>query len=128
LLHASLDVRMRTSRIFFLIWSLFIVVVIVVSAACYRKQRRPSRYLVPEGYIGWVRIDFRVKEAPPLLIEDEHYLFEIPASGRLQTSSDMEYGWASSDDFYYYAGDTRQNLTETTWGGGGAIWGQSNGS
>ena len=100
----------------------------MVSAACQEKQRRPSRYLIPKGYVGWVRIDFKVKDAPPVPTEDEHYLFKFPPSGHLRTSSDMEYGWASGDDFYYYSGDDRQNLKESMWGEGGMIWGQSNGS
>ena len=101
---------------------------VIVSAACQGKQRHPSRYLIPKGYIGWVRIDFKVNDAPPLPIEDGHYLFKFPPSGHLQTSSDIEYGWSSSDDFYYYSGDDRQQLKETMWGGGGMVWGQSNGS
>ena len=90
-------------------------------AACQEKQRRPSRYLIPEGYVGWVRINFRVKDAPPIPIEDGRYLFKFPPSGLIETSSDIEYGWAK-DDYFYYSGDARRKLVETGWGEGGMVW------
>src|SRR5437868_295413 len=96
---------MKGLRTLFLILPLLIIGGVMVSAACQEKQRRPSRYLILKGYVGWVRIDFKVKDAPPVPTEDEHYLFKFPPSGHLRTSSDMEYGWASGDDFYYYSGD-----------------------
>jgi uncharacterized protein DUF6843 len=83
--------------------------------------------LIPEGYVGWVRITFRKTDAPALPIEDGHYLFKIPSSGRLETSSDIEYGVASRDDYFYYCGDSRRKLDSTGWGGGGMVWGEYNG-
>ena len=119
---------MKRLRVLFPTFILFAFAGVAISAACQeREQRRPSRYLIPEGYVGWIRIDFKVKDAPPLPVEDERYLFKIPHSGHLKTSSDIEYGWASGDDFYY-SGKTRRKLVETMWGKGGMIWGQSNGS
>src|SRR2546429_9618871 len=105
---------------------LLFVLVIPISANCQGQQRRPSRYLIPEGYVGWVRIDFNIKDAPSLSVEDGYYLFKFPPSGRIQTSSDMEYG-AAKDEFYYYSGDTRHLLKETGWGHGGMIWAGFNG-
>lgn len=93
-------VPMRSIRTLLLIFSVLILSGILAFGACQRKERRPSRYLIPEGYVGWIRIDFKVKDAPALAIEDNHYLFIIPASGHLETSSDLEYGWSSKDDFY----------------------------
>jgi hypothetical protein len=60
-------------------------------------------------------------------MEDGHYLFRIPSSGKLETSSDLEYGVASGDDYFYYCGDTRRKLESTGWGGGGMVWGEYNG-
>lgn len=90
------------------------------------KERRPSRYLIPEGYVGWVRINYRMKGAPALPIEDNYYLFKFPSTGLLETSSDIEYG-AANDDYFYYCGDTRRKLKETAWGSGGMIWAGYNG-
>jgi hypothetical protein len=74
-----------------------------------QEKRRPSRFLIPDGYVGWVRIDFKIKGAPALPLEDGYFLFKIPPEGRLQTSSDIEYG-AALDEYYYYSGDARRRL------------------
>jgi hypothetical protein len=94
-------------------------------AAC-QESRRPSRYLIPEGYVGWVNIYFEVKDAPPLSMEEDHYLFKLPASGELQTSSRMASGVAK-DDYYYYddASNKVRRLESTGWDGGGMIWAES---
>ena len=100
----------------------------VLAIACYNpRTRRPTRFLIPEGYVGWVRIDFGIKDTPPLPIEDGFYLIKIPASGRLQTSTEIEYGTAK-DENYYYSGDSRRLLKVTGWGSGGMIWGDFTGS
>jgi hypothetical protein len=111
----------------YLIITVFLLVhVVAFPCACQEKKRRPSRYLIPEGYVGWVRITFLKTGAPPLPIEDNYYLFKFPTSGLLATSSDMEYGVAS-DQYFYYCGDTRRPLHETAWGGGGMIHAGYNG-
>jgi hypothetical protein len=97
------------------------------STACQEKQRRSSRYLIPEGYVGWVRVNFNVKDAPALLIEEGYYLFKFPPDGKLNTSSAIEYGWGN-DEYYYYSSNTRQKLKATGWGSGGMIWGDFNGA
>ena len=91
------------------------------TAACQDKQRRPNRYLIPDGYVGWVRINYRIKEAPVLPIEDGHYLFKFPESGLINTSSEGEEG-SASDEYYYYSNDKRQPIQSNTddsmiWGG-----------
>jgi hypothetical protein len=124
----SLVYLMDRLRTLFLIPTLLTLCGVIVPAACQEKQRRPSRYLIPKGYVGWVQIDFKVRDARLLPTEDGHYLFKFPPSGRLRTSSDIEYGSASGDDFYYYSGGERQRLEATMSGEGGMIWEQSNGS
>ena len=104
---------------------------IVLGAASFTdncaKQRRPNRYLIPDGYVGWVKVYFNVKEAPPLPIEDGHYLFKFPASGTLETSSAPEFGEAT-DEYHYYSENNRRLLTNTLYGGNGMIWGGYDGS
>jgi uncharacterized protein DUF6843 len=85
------------------------------------QQRRPSRYLIPDGYVGLVSIEYRVKGAPPLPIEDGFYLVKLPPGGLLKTSSAIEYGVAK-DEYYYYSGATRRPLKQTGWSEGGMIW------
>lgn len=100
----------------------------MVSCADREHERRPSRYLIPDGYVGWVKIYFEVSDAPTLPIEDEHYLFVFPPTGIIKTSSKEEFGVSSYDDYYYFVGNKRQPLKQTVWGAGGMIWGGHTGS
>ena len=84
---------------------------VFASAGC-GSLVRPSRYLLPEGYVGWVRIDFKVADAPPTPVEDGYPLYQIPWSGILQTSSGFEYGEGLPDEYYYYSGSSRRQLKE----------------
>jgi hypothetical protein len=104
------------------------MLIFLAMSSCLQNEprRRPVRYLIPDGYVGWVKINFRVQSAPALPIEDGYYLARMPEAGELGTSSDIEYGWAK-DEYYYYVDDTRHPLKATTWGGGGFIWGGFNG-
>ena len=95
--------------------------------ACREANRTPRTYLIPDGYVGWVKIDFKVKDAPALRTEDGSYVLEFPPSGRLQTSSPNEYGPAI-EEYFYYSGNERKPLKFTTWDGGGMIWGGFAGS
>jgi hypothetical protein len=52
-----------------------------------RNGTLPYRFLIPAGYVGWVRVDFDVPGAPELPVEEGYYIFVFPKSGRLQTSS-----------------------------------------
>ncbi len=88
--------------------------------------RRSSRFLIPEGYVGWVRVEFQVNGASPLPVEGGEYLFKFPPSGLLRTSSSEEYGWAK-DHYFYYSEKGARVLPDTPPGGGGLIWGKING-
>jgi hypothetical protein len=84
-------------------------------------RRPPERFLIPAGYIGWVRINFRQKGAPPLPTEDGHILLKLNAQGILQTSSDPQQGHGK-DEFFYYGGDRRTLLSNAGVCKGGMIW------
>ena len=84
-------------------------------------RRPPERFLIPAGYSGWVRIDFRQKDAPPLSLENGRLLLKLSAQGTLQTSSDPQSGHGK-DDFFYYAGDRRTPLSTAGVCKGGMIW------
>jgi hypothetical protein len=92
-----------------------------------QAKRRPSHYLIPDGYVGWVRIEVEVPNASPVPIEEGHYIFKIPKSGLLQTSTSLEYGWAR-DQYFYYSDTGLTELNHTGWGKGGRIWGAVTGS
>jgi hypothetical protein len=84
-------------------------------------RRPPERFLIPAGYIGWVRINFRQKGAPSLPTEDGHILLKLNAKGILQTSSDPQQGHGK-DEFFYYGGDRRTLLSNAGVCKGGMIW------
>jgi hypothetical protein len=83
--------------------------------------RHATRYLIPKGYIGWIKIEYG-RNAPPLEMSNGKYICRIPESGALATSSHLEEGWAKDEYFYYSEDGSTEVLPETGWGGGGMIW------
>lgn len=88
------------------------------------STHRSSRFLIPEGYTGWVRIEFEVQDAPPLPVEGAQYVLKIPSDGVLRTSSAEQYGWAQ-DYYYYYSAQGVRALPDS--GPAELIWGKING-
>jgi hypothetical protein len=84
-------------------------------------RRPPERFLIPAGYNGWVRIDFRQKGASPLPEENGRLLLKLDAQGKLQTSSAPLQGHGR-DDFFYYSGNSRTPLSSAGVCKGGMIW------
>lgn len=90
------------------------------------KIQRKYRYLIPSDYIGWVRIDFNVKDAPALPLEDGYYVLNIPATGRLQTSTQDEGGFIDAE-YYYVCNQKRHRLAVTQTKPTCKIWGEFQG-
>lgn len=90
--------------------------------------RQPSRYLIPNGYVGWVNIYFEIKDAPALPVEEGRYLFKISPTGELSTSSRLEGGIAKDDYYYVDKQDRRRRLESSGWGEGGMIWAEITGN
>ena len=88
------------------------------------ESLRSSRFLIPDGYTGWVRVEFEVQGAPPLPIDHGEYTIKLPAEGVLRTSSTEQYGWAH-DRYYYYSGQNMRSLPDS--GASAMIWGKLNG-
>ena len=84
-------------------------------------RRPPERFLIPAGYSGWARVDFRQKDAPLLAIEEGRRLLKLNALGTLQTSSDPQPGHGR-DDFFFYSGDRRTPLSNAGVCKGGMVW------
>jgi hypothetical protein len=84
-------------------------------------RRPPERFLIPAGYSGWVRVDFRQKGAPPLPMEDGRRLLKLNAQGTLLTSSDPQLGHGR-DDFFYHSGDRRTPVSNAGVCKGGMVW------
>jgi|SRR5208283_986441 len=84
-------------------------------------RRPPERFLIPAGYHGWARINYRQKGAPSLPMEDGRLLLKLNAKGMLQTSSAPLSGHGK-DDFFYYDGDRRAPLSNAGVCKGGMVW------
>src|SRR5688572_24016499 len=117
----TLNGNMRIRRHSTLVFAVLVIGGTIISAGCQEERRRPTRYLFPDGYVGWIRIEFNFKDAAALPIEDGYYLCRFPLTGDVSTSTPIEYGWGK-DEFYYYSGDVRRPLVRTGWGHGGMIW------
>jgi hypothetical protein len=89
-------------------------------------RRPPERYLIPTGFTGWTRIEFRKKDALALPTEDGRRLLELDAQGKLSTSSEPQSGHGK-DEFYYYTGNggPKEQRTLISSAGvcrGGMVW------
>jgi hypothetical protein len=109
--------RRRTVFLVFLLTPILTYICLLVVprstavAICAQTTRKalPYRFLVPEGYVGWIRVDFDVSNAPLLPVEDGFYIFKFPKSGRLQTSSSdvVDSRW---NEFFYYSADEKYRI------------------
>ena len=96
----------------FLVLSVLLIILLPGSALGQGQTQvktLPYRFLIPKGYIGWIRIDFDVAGAPEIPIEDGFYVFKVLESGRLQTSS-SDLVESRRNQFFYYSGATRYRL------------------
>jgi hypothetical protein len=114
----------RWSRISVGIVSLAIIVAVISCPSHRRSSQRSLRFLIPEGYSGWVRVEFEVSGAPPLPEEADQSVVKFPAEGKFKTSSPEQYGWAN-DSYYFYSGSQLRPLADS--GPQQLIWGKING-
>lgn len=89
-------------------------------------RRPPARYVIPAGYVGWVRIEYWAAGSGPLAREGKYLLVRVAADGTARTSSELQEGWGR-DEFFYESGNGRQRLSNAGWCKGGMIWGEITG-
>ena len=75
--------------------------------ACDSGTAKGQVFLIPPGYSGEVLVEYDVKNAPPLPIEDGARVMIVPADGWLRTSSGIQTGWRRNDELYFWDGKTR---------------------
>lgn len=87
-------------------------------------RRAPERYLIPNGFTGWVRIDYQQKGAPSLPSENGHRLLKLNPQGAAATSSNAPSGHGA-DDFFSYSTDAEHRVPLSNAGvcKDGMIWG-----
>jgi hypothetical protein len=62
--------------------------------------RPANKFLIPEGYEGWVEVHYSVPDQPDLLREGDNLLIKVPTSGKMSTRTPLVSGYA--DDKYYF--------------------------
>ena len=77
------------------------------------------RYILPEGYVGWVQIRFEIAGAAPLPREGRFRIARFPASGVVETS-EGPLGGDSPREWLYEnaAGQQRPAATQSSFGSG----------
>ncbi|MBD0382890.1 DUF6843 domain-containing protein [Paenibacillus sedimenti] len=96
-------------KIFLAIYTLIVVTFLGIFVGCIvLLSPEHHKYIVKTGYTGWVEVTFEQADSPPLEKEHGTYVYHIPASGKLKTSSPMIEG--NLRVFYL---DSDGNLTET---------------
>lgn len=89
-----------------------------------KSPHRSVRFLIPDGYTGWVRIEFEQPGLPPLPAERGQYVARIPLAGTLKTSTQEPFGWAN-DEYYFYSSDGLRQIPSSA--PQSLIWGKING-
>jgi uncharacterized protein DUF6843 len=90
---------------------------------CEEEHKRPANIYIPDGYVGWVRLEYGVQGAPELKRDFfgpwEYQRF--PPSGLLQTSSKL-YDGAASANYFYYSSSGDKPLPHEMINGGLISW------
>ncbi len=96
----------------------FLALLVLVLNSCSDGNRRHStKIYIPEGYVGWIRVEYGVEGADPLPVEwrlPPPMLWNreiIPPSGLLSTSTRLDR--TVGGEFYFYDGDTVRRAPET---------------
>lgn len=102
--------KKRTMKIWGII-GVFIIVFIGVFTWYYQKNYRdPSLFLIPQGFVGRVEVQYGIPSSPPLQKEGKYIVYKIPKDGILKTSTkEPQYGIA--EDVFYYV-DEQGNQTK----------------
>jgi hypothetical protein len=80
-----------------------------------------NRYLIPEGYSGWVCVTYAVAGKPPLPLEDGFRLVKFDGGGIVETSDSGMPGKLRDEFLFYSENGTRPLNFSTEMGGGGTI-------
>jgi hypothetical protein len=75
-------------------------VVLLLLLGCNRNHEITYRIILPDQYVGWVRVDFEVKTAPAFDSHDA-LTFRVGKDGRCQTTSLLVYSVPTKYEFLY---------------------------
>ena len=86
-----------------------------------QTNRTPQDYYLPEGFIGWAKVEYESPGSSPLPEQNGRRILRFDRDGVLRTSSRLQEGWAHDRYFYSSPQQTRE-LRVTGWNEGGSIW------
>jgi Carboxypeptidase regulatory-like domain len=87
-----------------------------------------SEFLVPDGYVGWLKLECNVEDAPSTAIENALRIFRFPKTGVLLTSSGVPEAGAQRHYRYYMEDNSVQDISTDYRSGQGMVWGEKYGS
>ena len=108
------------------IFSLSLLLVFCFVTVGYAQTRQPDLMLIPDGYVGWIQVNYGVKGTPPLPNWRGFRFHKFGRDGEIRTSSPLTYGWAKDKIFYSTANGWKE-LATTALEGKGMIWGSGTG-
>lgn len=94
----------------------------------YNPNVPPSKFLIPDGYVGWVLLAYNQKNAPAVPSSDGERTFKFPATGRLKTSSRGPESDAKKEYLYYSPNGSTHDVPMDYRDGDGMIWGEYEGT
>ena len=99
------------------LWKSYLALLLLWSilAACNDSPKRSAHIQIPDGYVGWVRIEFGVPNTPALKTDSNGWEFQrVLPSGLLQTSSEpKDMNAVAGRDYSYYSSDHLKPLPES---------------
>jgi hypothetical protein len=104
---------------------LWAILISTFAAGCVRHTT-PCVYEFPDGYSGWVVIEYGKQGAPALPVVDGRRVIRLDETGYLATSTGQEFGIL--DDRFVYIGSQRREFGGTSSAGGPRIWARRTGS
>jgi hypothetical protein len=90
-----------------LLW-VVVAVVISIAFALFFPPHKSYTWVLPDGYAGWVRVDFGVVGAKPLPVEDGYRVLRVPESGVIETCDALIP--SPSRERYFYEKEGRRRL------------------
>ncbi|HWY67419.1 MAG TPA: hypothetical protein VNX88_02080 [Terriglobales bacterium] len=82
------------------------------------------QYLVPTGYVGWVRIRFDTQDGAAAATEGGVAIVKVPSSGELMTSSPVPEIGAREEYLFLSPDDSTRPIPLDYWNDDGMIWGE----
>lgn len=91
-----------------------LVTAVIVLVACHREPRHapPAVYLLPEGFTGWVTVEYASPGAAALPEEHGARIIHVPADGKLRTSSPQELGIVDNRFYFVDGAGARTPIAE----------------